>query len=98
ACLAGILGAMLDEFAKTYQLDERQTRELLISSAAGSLALAERGPATLGELVSSVSNAGGLTEVGVSAIRSNLPPVLGELRDALVRKRGFRWGQSLATN
>src|SRR5215467_1820490 len=27
ACLPGILGAMLDEFAKTYQLDEQQTRE-----------------------------------------------------------------------
>lgn len=96
--LPGILAAMLDEFAKTYELDERQTRELLISSAAGTLALAERGAATLGDLVSSVANPGGLTEVGVSTIRSTLPSVLAKLRDALDRKQELRWRQYLATN
>ncbi len=98
SCLPGILGAMLDEFAQAVGLDERQTRELLIASAAGSLALAERDAVTLRDLVSSVSNPAGLTEVGVSTIRSTLPPVLAELRDMLDRKRESRWRQYLAMN
>ena len=79
-------------------MDERQTHELLIGSAAGSLALAERPAVTLRDLVTSVSNPGGLTEVGVSTIRSALPPVMAKLRDALDRKRELRWRQYLAKN
>src|SRR5215831_2011362 len=96
SCLPGILGAVLDEFAQAYELDVRQTHELLIASAAGSLALAERHAAALRDLVSSVSNPGGLTEVGISTIRSRLPVVLAELRDALDRRRELRWRQYLA--
>ena len=97
ACLPGILAAILDEFAKAFELDERQTLELLISSAIGSLALAERDAATLRDLVSKVSNPGGLTEVGVSTVRSTLSPVLGKLRDVLDRTRESRWRKYLAT-
>ena len=98
SCLPGILGALLDELAQAFELDERQTRELLIGSAAGSQALAERPTVTLRELVTIVSNPGGLTEVGVSTIRSMLPPVMAKLRDALDRKRELRWRQYLAIN
>ena len=98
SCLPGILGAMLDEFAQAYELDERQTRELLIESAAGLVAVAQRDAATLRELVSSVSNPGGLTEVGVSTIRSTQPSVLAELRGVLDRKRALRWRHYLAMN
>jgi hypothetical protein len=34
-------------------------------------------------MVASVANPGGLTEVGVSVIRRNLPPVLRELKLAM---------------
>jgi pyrroline-5-carboxylate reductase len=98
SCVPGILGAMLDEFAQAFELDEQQTRELLVASAAGSLALAERDAVTLRDLVSSVSNPGGLTEVGVSTIRSTVPAVLAELRDVLDRKRESRWRQYFAMN
>jgi len=98
SCLPGILGAMLDEFSQAYGLDEQQTRELLIASAAGSLALAERDGMSLRDLVSSVSNPGGLTEAGISKIRSTLPPVLAELREALDRKRELRRRQYSGMN
>lgn len=96
SCLPGMLGAILDEFAQAFGLNERQTRELLIPSAAGSLALVERDAAGLKHLVASVSNPGGLTQVGVSTIRSELPPVLDLLRQALDRKRDSRSRQYLA--
>ena len=89
---------MLDEFARTYELDDAQTHALLLASAAGTLALAERSAATLQDLVSSVSNPGGLTGVGVSSIRRTLPPVLAELKDVLDQKRETRWRQYLVTN
>jgi pyrroline-5-carboxylate reductase len=98
SCLPGILGAILDEFAQVYELDERQIRELLVESAAGFLALAQRDAPTLGELVSQVSNPGGLTEVGVSTIRRSQPSVLAELRGVLDRKRLLRWRQFLTMN
>ena len=96
SCLPGLLGAILDEFAQTYELDERQTRELLIESALGSLALAKHNPAGLPGLVSSVCNPGGLTESGVLAIRKTFPPALAELRSVLDRKQGLRRQQYLA--
>ncbi len=89
---------MLDEFARAYELDDYQSRELLLASAAGSLALAQRGAATLKDLVSSVSNPGGLTAVGVSSIRRRLPPVLAELWDELDKKRESRWREYFAMN
>ena len=96
SCLPGLLGGILDEFAQTYELDETQTRELLIESALGSLGLAKRNPAGLQGLVASVCNPGGLTETGVVTIRKTLPPLLAELRNALDRKQERRRQQYLA--
>jgi|SRR5581483_8113841 len=97
SCLPGILAAMLDEFTHAYDLDESQSRDLLVASAAGSLALAGHYRGSLGDLASSVANPGGLTEAGVATVRSNLPPIMAELRDVLNRKRELRWQQYLAT-
>ena len=97
SCMPGLLAAMLDEFARTYELDQQQARELLIETALGSLALARRDPAGLRGLVSSVCNQGGLTEVGVSTIREKFPAVFSELRQALERKQAQRRESYLAS-
>jgi pyrroline-5-carboxylate reductase len=94
SCLPGMLAAILDEFARAYGLNESRTRELLIDSSLGSMLVAKQKAASLAHLVSSVSSPGGLTEVGVSIIRRDLPPLLAELRLALddrIRKRRQRY-------
>ena len=73
--------------AVTYGLSERQTSDLLIESSIGSLLLAKGRNGSLREIVASVSNPGGLTEVGVATIRQELPAVLGELKHALECKQ-----------
>jgi len=96
SCMPGLLCAILDEFAHTFELDEEQVSELLLDSALGSLALARRDSAGLKSLVSSVSNRGGLTEVGVSMIRVTFPSVFDQLRHVLDRKQQQRRQQYLA--
>lgn len=83
SCLPGMLAAILDEFARTYGLDENQTRELLIESSLGSILVAKGKALPLPDMVARVANPGGLTEVGVSIIRRNLPPILSELKMAM---------------
>jgi pyrroline-5-carboxylate reductase len=93
SCLPGILAAMLDELAHTYSLDERQTRDLLLESALGSILVAKEQETTLANLVTSVANPGGLTEAGVSVIRRNAPSLFAELKQALdarIRERRIR--------
>jgi pyrroline-5-carboxylate reductase len=93
SCLPGILAAMLDELARTYALDERQTRDLLLESALGSILVAQAKDTSLADLVTSVANPGGLTETGVSVIRGSLPPLLAEMKqamDAKIRDRRLR--------
>lgn len=93
SCLPGLLAATLDEFAHAYGLDERQTREILLESALGSILVAQESPASLADLVASVANPGGLTETGVSVIRERLPPLLAAMKqamDARIRDRRAR--------
>jgi pyrroline-5-carboxylate reductase len=96
SCLPGILAAMLDEFALMYGLDQSRTRELLIESSLGSIVLAKERTGSLREIASSVSNPGGLTELGVSVIRQKLPAVLAELRQVLDDRQEQRRQQYLA--
>ena len=95
SCLPGLLSAILDEFAVTYGLTERQTSDLLIESSIGSLLLAKERDGGFREIVASVSNPGGLTEVGVSTIRQKLPPVLAEVKRAFECKQEQRLQQYL---
>ena len=83
SCLPGILAAMLDELARAYTLDERQTRDLLLESALGSILVAQKKETTLADLVTSVANPGGLTETGVSVIRRSMPSLLAEMKQAM---------------
>jgi len=93
SCLPGILAAMLDELASTYALDERQTRDLLLESALGSILVAQEKETSLADLVTSVANPGDLTEAGVSVIRRTMPSLFAELKqsmDARIRERHLR--------
>ncbi len=94
SCLPGILAAMLDELARTYGLDERQTRELLLESALGSILVAREKATNLSDLVATVANPGGLTETGVSVLRRGLRPLLAEMKlamEARIRDRRRRY-------
>jgi pyrroline-5-carboxylate reductase len=95
SCFPGLLSAIFDELAVAYGLTERQTSDLLIESSIGSLLLAKERNVGFREVVASVSNPGGLTEVGVSTIRQKLPPVLAELKKALESKQEQRLQQYL---
>ena len=96
SCLPGLLSAMLDELAIAYGLTQGQTSELLLESAIGSLLLAKEKNSSFQDVVASVANPGGLTEVGVSIIRQKLPPVLAEMKKALDSKQEQRLQQYLA--
>jgi pyrroline-5-carboxylate reductase len=96
SCLPGLLAATLDELAAVYGLDENQTRELLIESAAAFLALAKRATGDLAGLVASVARPGGMTEAGVSVIRSKLPAVWAELKAAMDQRQEQRRAKYLA--
>jgi pyrroline-5-carboxylate reductase len=92
--MPGLLAVILDELARTYGLEERQTHELLVESALGSILLARERAAGLTDLVASVANPGGLTEAGVSALRRGLPPPLAGMKqamDGLTRERRLRY-------
>jgi len=94
SCLPGMLAAILDEFARAWGLEENQMRELLVESSLGSILVAKEKAVSLANLVSSVCNPGGLTEVGVSIIRQNLPAILAELKQAMddrIRQRRQRY-------
>jgi len=86
SCLPGILAAILDELAQTYALDDRQTRDLLIESALGTILLAQQKNTSLADLVTSVANPGGLTENGVAVIRRTMPLLLAELKESMDEK------------
>ena len=93
SCLPGILAAILDELARAYALDERQTRDLLLESALGSILVSQQKETSLADLVATVANPGGLTEAGVYVIRRNMPALLTEMKqtmDARIRERRLR--------
>jgi pyrroline-5-carboxylate reductase len=96
SCLPGLLAATLDEFAAAHGLDENQTREFLLESAAASLALARKRTEDLAGLVATVANPGGMTEAGVSVIRRKLPAVWADLRAAMDERQEQRRAKYLA--
>jgi pyrroline-5-carboxylate reductase len=83
SCLPGILATILRELARTYGLTEIQTRELLVESSLGCMLLANEDASSLPTLEASVSNPGGLTEVGASFLRENLPQLFADMKIAM---------------
>jgi pyrroline-5-carboxylate reductase len=80
--------------ARTYGLAERQTHELLLKSALGSILVARDKAASLPALLASVANPGGLTEAGVSVLGRDLPPLVAAMKQAMddkIRQRRLRY-------
>ena len=95
SCMPGLLAALLDEFARAYDVNDTAGRALLVESALASLVVAQRNSCDLQHTVASVANPGGLTDVGVAALRDRLPAVFTELKERLDSRRYNRREQYL---
>jgi pyrroline-5-carboxylate reductase len=71
SCFPGLLAAVLDEWA--HGLNAEEGRKLLLESALATLLAIEDSAIPFGELVEHVARPGGLTGVGVAAIREEFP-------------------------
>jgi pyrroline-5-carboxylate reductase len=97
SCFPGLLAEVLDEWAHAFGLNANEERKLLLKSSLATLLALEDSAMSFGELVEHVARPGGLTGVGVAAIREEFPRAFAHVQAKMegkirVRREAFRLG------
>jgi len=97
SCFPGLLAAVLEEWSHALGLNAEEGRELILESSLATLLALEDSVMPFGELVEHVARPGGLTGVGVAAIREEFPRAFAQVQAKMeskirMRREAFRIG------